>query len=75
MGDAYYGDGKEHILVLSPFPRDDKILNSIIKKHPNVTFDYKVVTFKKGKALDIKSVPDGISQATPAPGQLILTFL
>jgi hypothetical protein len=61
MGDAYRGDGKEHILVLSPFPRDDRILNSIIKKHPNVTFDYKVVTFKKGKALDVKTVPDGIS--------------
>ena len=73
MGEAYRGDGKEHILVLSPFPRDDRILNNIIKKHPNVTFDYKVVTFKKGKALDLKTVPDGIS--VPSLNQLILTFL
>ena len=75
MGEAYRGDGKEHILVLSPFPRDDRILNNIIKKHPNVTFDYKVVTFKKGKALDLKTVPDGIPQSPPSLDQLILTFL
>jgi hypothetical protein len=72
MGEAYRGDGKEHILVLSPFPRDDKILNNIIKKHPNVTFDYKIVTFKRGKAL---SVPDGIPQSTCTLNQLTLTFL
>jgi hypothetical protein len=75
MGEAYRGDGKEHILVLSPFPRDDRILNNIIKKHPNVTFDYKIVTFKKGKALDLKSVPDGIPQSTCSLNQLTLTFL
>jgi hypothetical protein len=59
MGDASSSE-KEHILCLLPFPENTELLGEIKKKHPNVEFTYKQITYALGKGLDIQTVPDGI---------------
>jgi len=49
---------KEHILALLPFPPDQKILDSIQKKHPNVDFDYETIQFTHGVAV-VDNMPAG----------------
>lgn len=53
---------RELILCLLPLKADQNIIESIKKKHPNVDFRYREVTWDKSKPNDTH-IPDG---RTPA---------
>jgi hypothetical protein len=63
MGEA--PPSKEHILCLLPIPSNQAILDSIIKKHPNVEITYKQLNIKKGIKVDPQDIPDGNISVTP----------
>ncbi|EHL02468.1 putative D-3-phosphoglycerate dehydrogenase [Glarea lozoyensis 74030] len=64
MGEA--PPSKEHILCLLPFPNNQPILDSIIKKHPNVEIVYKQFSYQKGtRIINKEDIPeDEVEKAT-----------